>query len=574
MRTTLQRLHCDHPDLSDDGTRLRQAVERLIYRVRPRLDRMWAYYRNEIRAHATIDASASDRPYRQAQEWGLPPRITGVTVGEGVFETSSTEEGITRKEVVIENDIGWRIDTQVDFLFGRPIVINSAAPDPARREAIEAILRQTLAANGGLVFLQKLALIGAVYGSVDVLVKFDARAVDSDTCALSCTTQPLRGQASTPCETSSTPSAEPASSESVVRVPDASPNGSAASSDPIGSDEFPADHPGGRHPAPDAVARLARMIRFEIVEPTRALPLLDPTDARCVQAFAVVRQVPRADAPDPEPSKPKKWWLSRWMPKTSPRALDRDRRTLIEIITPHHWQRYDDFELSTEGRNSLGRLPLVHVQNTPDPLHYDGASDVEPLMPLQDELNTRLSDRAHRIAMTSFRMYLGKGIENFTSLPIAPGQQWSTENADADIVEFGGDPGSPSEESAIAEVREALDKLSGVSPVAAGAIKGKVGNLTSAAALRVTLMALLSRTERKRVTYGAAIAQLCELTLAWLDHAGLFPTTPAERGIDIHWSNPLPSNEIERLEEARIKKSVGVPKETILRELGYVPDAG
>jgi hypothetical protein len=209
------------------------------------------------------------------------------------------------------------------------------------------------------------------------------------------------------------------------------------------------------------------------------------------------------------------------------------------------------------------------VQNTPDPLAYHGASDVEPLLPLQDELNTRLSDRAHRIAMTSFRMYLGKGIENFTDVPVAPGQMWQTDNPAADVVEFGGDASCPSEESHISDVREAIDKLSGVSPVAAGAIKGKIGNLTSAAALRVTMMALVSRTERKRSTYGIAIAQMCELALAWLDHSGLFPTRPDERGIDIYWPNPIPTNEIERLDEAKAKLALGVPQDVVLRELGY-----
>ena len=68
------------------------------------------------------------------------------------------------------------------------------------------------------------------------------------------------------------------------------------------------------------------------------------------------------------------------------------------------------------------------------------------LIPLQDELNTRLSDRANRIAMQSFKMYLGKHIENFADLPVTPGRMWSTDNADADVIEFGGDsacPGNP-----------------------------------------------------------------------------------------------------------------------------------
>ncbi len=41
----------------------------------------------------------------------------------------------------------------------------------------------------------------------------------------------------------------------------------------------------------------------------------------------------------------------------------------------------------------------------PLPLSYEGLSDVEPLIPLQDELNTRLSDRANRVTYQAFNMF-------------------------------------------------------------------------------------------------------------------------------------------------------------------------
>ena len=139
----------------------------------PRLRRLWAYYRNPMRGCAALASSPSDRPYRQAQEWGLPSRITGVKCRQDLFETQPVD-GVIRKEVVIENDIGWRIDAMIDYLFGKPISIRSAAPDEARRELIERLIRAIIARNGGLLFLQQLALLGAVYGFVDVLVKLDA----------------------------------------------------------------------------------------------------------------------------------------------------------------------------------------------------------------------------------------------------------------------------------------------------------------------------------------------------------------------------------------------------------------
>src|SRR4051812_20230341 len=127
----------------------------------PRYRRLWAYCRNPMRVIGRGDGD-QDRPYRQAQEWGLPARITGVACSNDVFSGEST--GVARKEVVIENDIGWRVETMIDYLFGRPLVIQSAAVDPNRRELIGELLRQIIAANGGILFLQRLALIGTVYG--------------------------------------------------------------------------------------------------------------------------------------------------------------------------------------------------------------------------------------------------------------------------------------------------------------------------------------------------------------------------------------------------------------------------
>src|SRR5690606_40459351 len=182
---------------------------------------------------------------------------------------------------------------------------------------------------------------------------------------------------------------------------------------------------------------------------------------------------------------------------------------------------------------------------------------------------TRLSDRASRITMQSFKMYLAKGIENFLSMPISPGRMWTTENEQAQIIEFGGDAAAPSEDAHIADIREALDKTSGVTPIAAGAIKGRIGRLTSAAALRITLLSLLAKNDRKRTTYGQAIGRLCELALAWLNAMGRFSTRPEERAIVVHWPSPLPENVQEKLQEAEMKSRLGIPREIILRELGY-----
>jgi hypothetical protein len=497
------------PHQTVDAEELRRRIEQLIETHAPRYRRLWMYYRNPMMSRTSErDEQGADRPYRQAQEWGLPSRVTGVRVGSASPFTGQSVDGVARKEVVIENDIGWRIDTMIDFLFGKPVTIRSTVQDRARREQIETLLSRILDHNGGMTLLQHMALLGAVHGFVDVLVKLEPPAMDG----------------SDPTGEGPVSRAEPA---------DAAPH--------LDDAPTPGELPSLASPSAP-LARIARAIRLEIVEPARALPVLSDTDWRDVRAYVQVYQVPRKPASTSRVAR--RFSLFKRLFQTD------ETCTVVEIMTADSWQRYEDERLVASGVNSLGELPLVHIQNLAVPFEYAGTSDVETLIPIQDELNTRLSDRANRITLQCFKMYLGKGIDGFTQVPIAPGRMWATDNSDAEVIEFGGDSSSPSEDRHIQELREAMDKASGVTPIAAGAIRGRIGHLTSAAALRVTMMALIAKTQRKRLTYGQAIARMCELSLAWLDRAGLFHTHPDQRQVEIEWSDVitdlLGSTEIER----------------------------
>jgi hypothetical protein len=468
-------------------------------------EKLWRYYRNEMEEPAleTGPVSECSRPYRQSQEYGLPSRITGVRHDfyGGVLGGLAT--GVQRKEVVIENDIRWRIDTMVDFLFGEPVVIRSTAGQQGRREEIEAILEAVLRANGGMSYLQQLALLGSVYGFVDVIMRWPG----------------VEGSGWTGW-----------------------------------SGEAAGDFAG--------VLERARGIFLEPIEAPRCVAILEEEDYRRIRFYVQHYWQLHNLLEDGE----------RRLPIVGRNGLAPTRQKQThntEVIGPECWQRYEDGELVGEGENPLGVVPVVHIQNMPQGLQYEGQSDVEPLLGLQDELNTRLSDRANRITFQSFKMYLGKGIAGFEERAVAPGRMWSTENLDAQISEFGGDDGSPSEDLHINEIREALDKTSGVAPIAAGLLKGRIGNLTSAVALKMTLMGVLAKTQRKQLSYGKGLEDLCRLVLLALDRSGVYPNAPEEREVEIRWPNPLPENVIEKLQEAKLKRELGVPAEQVLHEIGY-----
>jgi hypothetical protein len=471
--------------------------------IQAHFTKLWEYYTNRMVETYDNKMSESGRCYVQAQEYGLPPRITGLAHVRnlGVFDAKPVKD-VQRKEVVIENDIAWRINAAVDFLFGKPISFVSRAPDGQKRAEIESIIKAVFEVNGAIGFFQDMAVLGSVYGFVDCIVRPGGEILEQLT-----------------------------SSSQIISLKD--------------------------------VLQLAQTIDLELIEAPRALPILEENDYRKI-GYYVQHFYQKKNAIEKKGS-----FLSRLLLPSRWGGDSRQTIAVTEITSATAWQRYENKQLIGEGELPWGFLPVVHIQNIAQPYYYEGLSDVEPLIPLQDELNTRLSDRASRITFQSFKMYLGKGIEGFENRPVSPGRMWYTDNTEATIEEFGGDAATPSEDMHIAEIREAMDKTSGVTPLVAGVLKSKLGNLTSAVALRLTLMGMLSKTERKRFTYGEGLKKICKMILDILDKADIYKTSGADREIDIIFPSPLPENMTEKLKEAEIKKELGVPIEQVLRELGY-----
>ncbi len=482
-----------------DEARLMSVLDGRRARDLPRYEKLWSYFRNPLEPVGVGGAASPNRRgwYRQAQEVGLPDRVTGVR-----RDPALDDRAAGRREVVIENDIAWRVQLMVDFLFGKSIRILSTSEDEATRERVERVIEAVWEASGGIAMLQDAATLGHVYGHVDLAVRIDE--------------------------------------ERLLGV------------------------------AAGDVAGVVEAVRIEPIDATRGAPIVSRDDYRELDAYAICVEREAGDQESAAASDRRLRLLG------GRRAIDRSRsapeRVLsLELIGPGVRQVYEDGVLAEEARSVLlpETLPIVHVQNVSQPFRYSGMSEVEALIPLQDELNTRLSDRASRVTMQSFQMYLAKGIEGFERAPVGPGALWQTDNMEASVEAFGGDSSSPSESAHIAEIREAMDKVSAAPPLAGGVLRGRVGNLSSATALRVTLIGLLSKTERKRVTYGRGIAEVSRVVLGALDAAGVVRTAPTDRGVRVAWTDPLPSEERDDVAAARAKVELGVSEERVLGELGY-----
>ncbi len=521
-------------------SRVVRAIDRHEGAAGARMDRLWAYYRNPMREGPVVSAAQPGRGYRLAQECGLPARVVGAWdrrlpaprfVGD--------DRGWQRKEVVIENDIAWRVQTMVDFMFGRPLTIASMAADPALRRTIERVLERVWEASGGIALLQDMGLMGHVYGHVDLLVR---------------TSQSRAAQA-----------AGEDGGEHQGRTP-----------------RGPASRGGGDGEAGvgSILDRAENGVRIELIEPPRGVALVSESDYRELDGYVIRTRHEAEAAPGgvEVAGKLMQWW-KRGVAGVVGGEKPADVVRMTEVFAGSSRQMY---ETTPDGRTRLvdegaalveerlgNRPPIVHIQNISQPFEYEGLGEVEPLIPLQDELNTRLSDRAARVTMQSFKMYLAKGLDGAASMPVAPGVIWATDNPEAQVTAFGGDAASPSEDRHIDEIREALDKASAVPPLASGVVRAKIGNLSSENALRITLLGLMSKTSRKRITYGRGIVRASQIVLEALDRMGILRTTPAERDLRVDWVDPIPRDEQQALIAAKAKVELGVPRERVLSELGY-----
>ncbi len=466
---------------------LRLLVEEHEETTLPACDRLLSYFRNDDEA---LPGGGGEVDWRPAQIAGLPDRLTRPI------------DGAPPKELVIENDIGWRVQTVVDYVAGRDVAFVSRARDGQLGQTIGEVIEALLEANGSTGLIQEAVLLGAIYGHVDFVLRLD-----------DLPRREAKAQASL---------------ESLLNV--------------------------------------VRSFRIEVIERPRALALLNPTDYRRIDAFILHHERWLNDVEEGGFLSRLGSWMRRTRVDLPPR---RATTTVTEIISATHRQVYEDEHLVLSEANVLGFVPAVHIQHQRRPYEYAGVGEVEPLIALQNELNTRLSDRANRVTLQSFKMYLGRGIEGFSDRPVGPGQMWITDNPEASIQAFGGDAESPSEESHIREVREALDKISAVTPLAAGLIRAKVGTLSSENAMRISLLGILSKTLRLRQLYGRGLSDLCSMVLGALHQSGWLRTEQCDRSVEALWAPPIPQDESRVLADALVKRDLGVPSEVILAELGY-----
>ncbi len=150
--------------------------------------------------------------------------------------------------------------------------------------------------------------------------------------------------------------------------------------------------------------------------------------------------------------------------------------------------------------NPYGFIPFVHIPNARPANEFWGISDLKDVMPLNRELNERMSDVADVIRFHSDPPVVFKGVREHSSLAVGPGTVWDLpEGAEVELLEWRGQ--APAVQEHIERVMRALHDVAETPKTAFG----DSGRLLSGVALETEMQPLIQKTLRKRIWWSAGL---------------------------------------------------------------------
>lgn len=158
--------------------------------------------------------------------------------------------------------------------------------------------------------------------------------------------------------------------------------------------------------------------------------------------------------------------------------------------------------------NPYGFIPFVHVPNLPLANEPWGQSDLVDVIPINREIDERVSDQADVIRFHADPPIVFRGVTDHADLAVGPGTVWDIpSDADVKLLEWHGQP------IAVGDHIERLYRtLYEVSETPRSAF-GDSGRLLSGVALETELRPIVQRTLRKRAWWTRALRRRSALVL-------------------------------------------------------------
>jgi hypothetical protein len=239
--------------------------------------------------------------------------------------------------------------------------------------------------------------------------------------------------------------------------------------------------------------------------------------------------------------------------------------TTVEIWSAQRYRLIVGSTTVHDGPNPYGFIPFVVVPNLQPPNSRWGQSDLVDLIPLNRELDERMSDQADVIRYHADPPVVFRGVEEHSDLPVGPGTVWDLpRDADVSLLEWHGN--TPALQDHIDRVLRALYEVTETPRTSFG----DSGRLLSGVALETELHPLVQRTLRKRVSWSAALRRCNQMLLLLAERvAGLPPGTFAPYRSQIVWPPMLP-----RDDEAEARRNLTLVDGGLLSHRGAMDALG
>lgn len=260
-----------------------------------------------------------------------------------------------------------------------------------------------------------------------------------------------------------------------------------------------------------------------------------------------------------------------------------------QYITPDWISVYYDNILQKKDPNLLGQINVVHIKNLIVPGAAYGMADIDGVLSIQEEINSRAHDIGQIINYHSqpttciFGSKLStieKGVNKVWAFP---------KDARVENLQLQGDLVAAT--AFLERLKTTFHEITKVPKHALGGEPVPISN-TSGVALHIQYMPLMEKTHMKQNTYGLGIMQINELILRWLElkNADLKITedspTVAETmkkiednvnkyRVEVKWPFPLPKDELIQMQLLMQKLEAGLEShQGALKELGveYIED--
>ena len=222
--------------------------------------------------------------------------------------------------------------------------------------------------------------------------------------------------------------------------------------------------------------------------------------------------------------------------------------------------------------NLLGVIPVVHTRNTPIANSFFGASDIEDIIPLNEEYNNVAEDIDSIIKYHAAPTTIVYGTRA-SLMEKGPNKVWSGLPKDSRVENLALQSELVASVEHLAFMKRAIMELSNTPEQSLGQTQ-EISN-TSAAALEVQYLPLIEKTRRKYLTYGEGIRKANEIIIRIVNRLLRVPVSqfigdPARMyETTVTFNSPLPQDEKLKIDLIAAKKKEGLESTAgALRELG------